>query len=156
MNSKGFTLLEVLIGAFLTALIAALCLSCFLASRNAYIQSRTTMSLQQRARLSLAKITQGLQQANNCSIKITPCAEKQCFGHIISFQIPVKTATDVANTILHPNGTVKWGTDGIEGAYIFFMVPDSAYSAQHKNRLLRLSGFPGPGLGTIESYSVRV
>ncbi|MFC1593855.1 PilW family protein [Candidatus Omnitrophota bacterium] len=152
MNAKGTTLVEALISALVMVFVLAICLTTFITCRNVFIRSKTTIELQQRARISLDKILNELRLANSDSDYLKPCST-DCVGDIFGFQVPVVTGDLVAGTVFNQDGSIKWGADVAEGDYIFYLVPTASFIPEHADRLVRLCG-PGETLHAAPNYAI--
>lgn len=138
MKNKGLSLVETLVVVFIAVSFLAIIFGVFIAGRNSWAKSAAYIDLQEKSRYALDKIARELSQSRSTEVTIENCPHPTlgaCYGQYIEFKIPVVTTGDVANTIYHDDGGIKFGVNGEEGWSIKYLV---ASTGANDHRLLRI------------------
>lgn len=140
MKNKGFTLLETLTVALISAFIFGVLLGVFVVGKNTWVMNSDSVELQQKARLAMERIAQELSLSQSAKVTL----EKNhalCKDDLITFQAPQVNDEPIAGTVYNAAGTIKWGADEATNKYIKYFVPTSSSGAcleDYAGRLIRL------------------
>jgi type II secretory pathway pseudopilin PulG len=131
MKNKGFTLMEALVVTLISVLMFGVLLGLFVTGKNTWIVNAASVELQQKARISMERITRELSLSKSDKVTI----KKSCSmgsGDMIVFRTPQTTSGDIAGTVYQYDGSIKWGADGDTTKFIKYLVPKSGVSLDSK------------------------
>lgn len=111
-NNKGFTLLEIILVAFLFSIISAAIFSVLAAGRNSMSAGESQMSVQQACRNSLDALVKELRQSAVLKILDVPATGVNYSS--ITFQVP----TAISATGPTWSGNIQYSLGGLNGAQL--------------------------------------
>lgn len=116
MKNKGFSLIEIMIVALISASFLGIIFSVFLIGRNSWAKSAVYIDLQEKTRLAMDKIASELSLSNASEITIKSCSSNPptgfgCYGDWIEFKVPIVNSDTLADTVYNADGTIKFGVN---------------------------------------------
>lgn len=109
INNKGFTLVEIIIAAFLFSIISAAIFSVLATGRNSLSAGESQISVQQACRNSLDAMVKELRQAGALTISDVPANGANYTS--ITFQIPVS----ISETGPAWSANIRYSLGGLNG-----------------------------------------
>ncbi len=144
--------METLIVTAISTLAFGVLISLFLVGRNTFATGSNLVELQQIARVTMERIVNELSQSPSDKVRIETNTSK-AVGNIIQFKTPVVTTDSsdahyqIAGTVYLPDGSIRWGADGIYNKNVRYLVPTANFSSANQGRLIRLVEKVAPSEG---------